>query len=84
MNKSLFQKKCMLSMGNPFNKIDFNPERHAYLEGLKFAGKYLSTGERAFEMIVSKPYSQSSKEQRKSRVQTQAYRWQSLRHLSGS
>ena len=33
------------SVGNPFNKIDFNSERHAYLEGLKFAGIYPSTGE---------------------------------------
>ena len=36
------------SVGNPFNKIDFNPERHVY--------KYPSTGEREFEMIMSKPY----------------------------
>ena len=44
------------SVGNPFSRIDFNPERHAYLEGLKFADKYPSTGEREFEMIVSEPY----------------------------
>ena len=36
--------------------VDFNPERHAYLEVLKFADKYPSTGEREFEMIVSKSY----------------------------
>ena len=44
------------SVGNPFNRVDFNLERHAYLEGLKFADKYPSTGKREFEMVVSKPY----------------------------
>ena len=44
------------SVGNPFNRVDFNPERHAYLEGLKFADKYPSAGEREFEMIGSEPY----------------------------
>ena len=40
------------SVGNPFKRINFNPER----QGLKFADKYPSTGEREFEMIVSEPY----------------------------
>ena len=44
------------SVGNPFNRVNFNLERHAYLEGLKFADKYPSTGEPEFEMIASKPY----------------------------
>ena len=30
--------------------------QHDYLEGLKFADKYRSTGEQEFEMIVSKSY----------------------------
>ena len=44
------------SVGNPFNRVDFYPERHAYLEGLKFADKYPSKGDQEFEMIVSQPY----------------------------
>ena len=60
MNKSLVSKPMYAvmtsSVGNPFNRVDFNPERYAYLEGLKFADKYPSTGEREFKMIVSKPY----------------------------
>ena len=60
MNKSFVSKPMyavtMSSVGNPFNRVDFNPERHAYLEGLKFTDKCPSTGEREFEMIVSKPY----------------------------
>ena len=58
MNKSFVSKPMYAvttsSVGNPFSRIDFNPERHAYLEGLKFADP--STGEREFEMIVSEPY----------------------------
>ena len=60
MNKSFVSKPMYAvtrpSVGNPFNRVDFNPERHAYLEGLKFADKYPSTGEREFEMIMSEPY----------------------------
>ena len=60
MNKSFVSKSMYAittsSVGNPFNIIDFNPERHAYLEGFKFADKYPSTGGREFEMIVSEPY----------------------------
>ena len=44
------------SVGNPFNRVDLNPEKHAYLEGLKFADKYPSMGEQEFEMIVSEPH----------------------------
>ena len=44
------------SVGNPFNRVNFNPERHAYLEGLEFTDKYPSMGEREFQMIVSEPY----------------------------
>ena len=61
MNKSFVSKPMYAvttsSVGNPFiNRVDFNPERHAYLEGLKFADTYPSTGERELEMIVSEPY----------------------------
>ena len=60
MNKSFVSKPMYAvttsSVGNPFNRIDFNPERHAYLESLKLTDKYPSTGEREFEMIVSEPY----------------------------
>ena len=60
MNKSSVSKPMyavtMPSVGNPFNRVNFNPERHAYLVGLKFADKYPSTWEREFEMIVSEPY----------------------------
>ena len=60
MNKSFVLKPMyaitMPSVGNPLNKIDFNLERHAYFESLKFADKYPSTGEREFEMIMSEPY----------------------------
>ena len=42
MNKSFVSKPTYAvtpsSVGNPFNRIDFNTERHAYLEGLKHEG----------------------------------------------
>ena len=57
MNKSFVSKPMYAvmtsSVGNPFNRVDFNPERHAYLEGLKFADKCPSTREQEFEMIMS-------------------------------
>ena len=60
MNKSFVPKPMYAvttsSVGNPFNRVNFNPERHAYVEGLKFADKYPSTGVREFDMIMSKPY----------------------------
>ena len=58
MNKSFVSKPMYAvttsSVGNPFNRVDFNPGRHAYLESL--ADKYPSTEEQEFEMIVSEPY----------------------------
>ena len=53
MNKSFVSKLMSAvttaSASNPFYKGDFNLERHAYLEGLKFTEKYPS-------MILSEPY----------------------------
>ena len=43
MNKRFVSKPMYTvatpSVGNPFNRLDFNSETHAYLEGLKFADK---------------------------------------------
>ena len=87
MNKSFVSKPMYAvitsSVGNPFNRIDFNPERHAYLEGLKFADKYASTGEREFEMIVSELYFSELERVEEVKVQTQVYHWRSLQHLGG-